>query len=83
MPRAILYLASRPNPDRAVPPEPPDQDRLRQMLAVDEFVSAHSFAPLGTDGPYLAIYEIDTDDVQALQARLAPGRLGEMTLYAL
>ncbi|XVQ09721.1 hypothetical protein ACQP1W_45605 [Spirillospora sp. CA-255316] len=84
MPRAILYLSSQPDPDRPAAPGPgapgpdgaaeldwPDQDRLQRILAVDEFVSARSFAPLGTEGPYLAIYEIDTDDVQALQARLA------------
>jgi hypothetical protein len=78
MPRAILYLSSRPDPDLpvasergAAEPDWRDQDRLQRLLAVDGFVSAHSFAPLGTGGPYLAIYEIDTDDVQALQARLA------------
>ena len=71
MPRAILYLSSPPGKGTAGRGGLPDRDRLQRILDVDGVVSARSFAPRGSGGPAMAVYEIDTDDVQALQARLA------------
>lgn len=75
MPKGVLYVESRPvSPDRT-------EDfnawytgvHLGQVLAVEGIVSARRFGPLGDDGPFVAIYEIEGDDLQAVLARLGEG----------
>jgi hypothetical protein len=41
-----------------------------EILALDGFVSARRFEPVEGDGSFIAIYEIDTDDMDAARARL-------------
>jgi len=43
---------------------------LKEMTALDGVVSARRFAALGGDGPFIAIYELDTDDIAAVQSRI-------------
>ena len=68
MARGIILVESRPSsPDR-------DQEynswydgvHLRELLALDGFVSARRFRPVDGEGPYVAIYEIEGDDLQAV-----------------
>jgi hypothetical protein len=72
MPRAILYVETRP----ASPEEAADYHKwynevhIPEILAIDGFVSARRFEPMDPDGPFVAIYEIDADDVEAARARL-------------
>lgn len=47
-----------------------DRTHLAQILSVDGVVSARRFAPTNGDGPFVAIYELDCDDLDAVVARL-------------
>jgi hypothetical protein len=73
MARGILYVESHPvSPERADEYNKwYDEVHIPEIVALDGFVSARRFAPNG-DGPYIAIYEIEADDVQG-----AMGVLGE------
>jgi hypothetical protein len=66
--KGILLIESRPSsPDR-------DQDyntwydevHLRELVALDGFVSARRLRPVDGDGPYVALYEIEGDNLQAI-----------------
>ena len=48
-----------------------NETHLPEMLSVDGFVSARRFEPVEGDGPFIAIYQFDTDDLDATRARLA------------
>lgn len=82
MPRGILHVETRP----AAPEQVAEYHKwynevhLPEILAVEGFVSARRFAPLGPDDPFLAIYEIDAADLDAVQARLAEAfKTGKMS----
>jgi hypothetical protein len=79
--RGILYVESRPSsPEQAEQYHAwYEQVHLQEMAALDGIVSARRFAPLdgGPEGPFVAIYEIEADDVAAVRDRLAAaGRSG-------
>ncbi|RAY16936.1 hypothetical protein DPM19_01870 [Actinomadura craniellae] len=73
MPRGILYVESRPSSPEQLADFHRwyDETHVQEIVAVDGFVSARRFAPLGDDGPFIAIYEIEADDVETAQAKLA------------
>ena len=53
---------------------------LAQITSVDGIVSARRFAPADGNGPFIAIYELDCDDLDAAVQRLrALGASGKMT----
>lgn len=68
MPKGIIHVESRPSS--------PDRDReyntwydevhLPELVALDGFVSARRLKPVTGDGPYIALYEIEGDDLQAI-----------------
>ncbi|WP_106400601.1 hypothetical protein [Actinocorallia populi] len=73
MPRGILYVESRPG-------SPEDADsyhawyegtHFKEMLQIEGVVSARRYAALGDDAPYIAVYELDADDITAVRARIA------------
>jgi hypothetical protein len=72
MAKGILYVESRP----ASAQEAEDfhtwyeQTHMKEMLAVEGVVSARRFAPLGTDGPFVAIYELEGDDLGTVRSRV-------------
>lgn len=72
MARGILYVESQPvSPERTDEYNKwYDEVHLAEIVALDGFVSARRFAPNG-DGPYIAIYEIEADDVSQAMATLA------------
>ncbi len=72
MPKGILYVESRPaSPEQAADYHKwYNETHIQEILAIDGFVSARRFEPVGGDGPFIAIYEIDTDDMDAARARL-------------
>jgi hypothetical protein len=76
MPRAILYVESRPkDPARAAEYQRWYNDvHLAEVVAVAGFVSARRFGPVDDDGPFVAIFEIDADDLDAVKARVANAR---------
>ena len=43
-----------------------DEVHLQELVALDGFVSARRLRPVDGDGPYVALYEIEGDDLQAV-----------------
>ncbi len=43
-----------------------DEVHLVELMALDGFVSARRFRPVNGQGPYVAVYEIEGDDLQAV-----------------
>ena len=48
---------------------------LKEIVALDGFVGAKRFKPVQDDGPYVALYELEGDDLEAV--------LGNMLVVAL
>jgi hypothetical protein len=72
MAKAILYVETRP----ASAEEAADYHQwynevhIPEILATPGFVSARRFEPMDEGGPFVAIYEIEADDVEAARAAL-------------
>lgn len=72
MAKAILYVETRP----ASPEEAADYHKwynevhIPEILKIDGFVSARRFEPMEPGGPFVAIYEIEADDVEVPRAAL-------------
>jgi hypothetical protein len=82
MAKGILYVESRPgSPEQAAEYHQwYNQTHMPELVAVEGVVSARRFAPLGTDGPFVAIYEIEADDIEAVRARISEaGKSGKMS----
>jgi hypothetical protein len=43
-----------------------DEIHLPELVALDGFVSARRLRPVNGDGPYVALYEIEGDNLQAV-----------------
>ncbi|MFF3571012.1 hypothetical protein [Nocardia jiangxiensis] len=72
MAKGILYVESEPNsPEEAAAYHDwYENTHLTEMLGVDGFIAARRFEPIADDGPFVAIYEIEAEDIAAVQARL-------------
>jgi hypothetical protein len=82
MPRGIMYVETMPvSPDREADYHKwYNETHLAQIVSVDGIVSARRFAPTDGNGPFIAIYELDCDDLEGAVARLGElGASGEMT----
>jgi hypothetical protein len=81
MPKGILYVESHPDPEQIEAFHHWYNDvHLKEMISLDGFVAARRFEPLNGVGPFVAIYEIETDDLDAVPARLAEfGKSGGMS----
>ena len=68
MAKGIMYVESRPSsPDREQEYNTwYDEVHLGELVALDGFVSARRLRPVDGDGPYVAIYEIEGDNLQAI-----------------
>lgn len=72
MPKAILYVESHP-----VSPEREDEyndwydgTHLPEVVALPNFVSGRRFKPAKPGEPYVAIYEVEADDLSAVMTTL-------------
>ena len=67
VPRGIIYVETMPaSPDREEEYHKWYNDtHLEQICSVDGIVSARRFAPTDGEGPFIAIYELDCDDLDA------------------
>jgi hypothetical protein len=72
MAKGIIYVETRPSsPDR-------DQEyntwydkvHLGELVALDGIVSARRLRPVDGDGPYVALYEVEADDLQSVLQNL-------------
>jgi hypothetical protein len=72
MPKGIIYVETMPaSPDREAEYHKWYNDtHLAQILSVDGIVSARRFAPTDGSGPFIAIYELDCDDLDAAAQKL-------------
>ncbi|MBV8790380.1 MAG: hypothetical protein JOZ00_27345 [Mycobacterium sp.] len=81
MAKGIILVESRPSsPDR-------DQEyntwyddvHLPQLVALDGFVSARRLRPVNGEGPYVAIYEIEGDNLGAILDNMI-ANAGQLTM---
>lgn len=68
MAKGIILVESRPSsPEREAEYNTwYDEVHLGELLALDGIVSARRLRPVDGDGPYVAIYEIEGDDLRAI-----------------
>ena len=71
MPKGIIYLETMPvSADREAEYHKWYNDtHLAEICSVDGIVSARRFAPTDGNGPFIAIYELDCDDLDAVVQR--------------
>src|ERR1700744_4307353 len=76
MPRGVIYLETMPvSADRVEEYHKwYNHTHLAECCSVDGIVSARRFAPTDGNGPFIAIYELDCDDLDSVVQRL--GELG-------
>jgi hypothetical protein len=82
MPRGIIYLETMPvSPEREADYHEWYNDvHLAEIVSVDGIVSARRFAPIDGNGPFIAIYELDCDDLDQVVQRLSQlGASGKMS----
>ena len=82
MPKGIMYVETMPvSSDReAAYHKWYNETHLAQVTSVEGVVSARRFAPADGNGPFIAIYELDCDDLDAVMQRLGElGASGNMT----
>ena len=72
MAKGILYVETR----ASSPEELADYHKwynevhMPEIVAIDGFLSARRFEPVGEDGPFICIYEIEADDIESVRANL-------------
>jgi len=66
MAKGIIYVESRPTaPDREQEYNTwYDEIHVPELVALDGFVSARRLRPVDGDGPYVALYEVEGDNLQ-------------------
>ena len=75
MARGIMHVESGPvSPDRVEEFHAWYEQHVAELLALDGFVSVRRFAVLGDDTTFVAMYELEGDDLSAVQAREAEAR---------
>jgi hypothetical protein len=86
MPKGVMYVETMPvSPDREAEYRKWYSDtHLAEVCSVDGIVSARHFAPIDGKGPFIAIYELDCDDLDSVVQRLgelgASGKMSSMEL---
>ncbi len=68
MAKGLILVESRPSsPDREQEYNTwYDEVHLPELVALDGFVSARRLRPVDGDGPYVALYEIEGENLQAV-----------------
>ncbi|BBZ72008.1 DUF4286 family protein [Mycobacterium paraseoulense] len=68
MAKGIMYVESRPcSPDREQEYNTwYDQVHIPELLGLEGIVAARRLRPIDGQGPYVAIYELEGDDLQAI-----------------
>lgn len=71
--RAIMYVETQlQSPDLAdAYHQWYNEVHLEEIVAVDGFLSARRFEPAGHEGPFIAIYEIDAEDIEVARKRVS------------
>ena len=68
MAKGIIYVETRPSsPDRDQEYNTwYDEIHIPELVALDGIVSARRLRPVDGDGPYVALYELEGDNLQAI-----------------
>lgn len=68
MTKGIIYVETRPSsPDRDQEYNTwYDEVHIPELVALDGIVSARRLRPVDGDGPYVALYELEGDNLQAI-----------------
>jgi hypothetical protein len=85
MAKGILLVETRPvSPDQAADYHQwYNETHISEILAVEGFVSARRLESLDEEGTFIAIYEIEADDLEAARANLqaaSPGHTAPVGL---
>lgn len=77
MAKGIIYVETYPSsPEREQEYNTwYDEIHLPELVAIDGIVSARRLRPVNGEGPYVALYEIEGDDLQAVLAGMSGGKL--------
>jgi len=84
-----MYVETMPvSPDREVDYHRwYDETHLAEITSVEGIVAARRFAPVDGNGPFIAIYELDCDDldgaVQRLSDLAAAGQMSSIELLSM
>lgn len=72
MAKGIIYVETYPSsPDRDQEYNTwYDEIHLKELVALDGIVSARRLRPVNGEGPYVALYEIEGDDLEAVLANM-------------
>jgi hypothetical protein len=73
VPKGIMYVETMPvSPDREADYHRwYDETHLAEITSVEGIVAARRFAPVDGNGPFIAIYELDCDDLDGAVQRLS------------
>jgi hypothetical protein len=68
MAKGIIYVETRPSsPDREQEYNTwYDEVHIPELVALDGIVAARRLRPINGDGPYVALYELEGDNLQAI-----------------
>jgi hypothetical protein len=70
-----MYVESGPvSPDRVEEFHAWYEQHIRELLELEGFLAVRRFAMLGDDSTFVSMYEIEGDDLAAVQARVAEAR---------
>ena len=77
MAKGIIYVETYPSsPDREQEYNTwYDEVHLPELVAIDGITSARRLRPVNGEGPYVALYEIEGDDLQAVLAGMSGAKL--------
>ena len=71
MQRGVFYIETQPVPGKeAAYHEWYNGTHLSQVLAVDGVVSARRLRPVDGEGPFVALYELEAEDLTAVTAAM-------------
>ncbi|HVQ98732.1 MAG TPA: hypothetical protein VMS16_08020 [Mycobacterium sp.] len=89
MPKGIMYVASLPvSPDKEADYHDwYNETHLAELSKIDGIVSARRFAPTDGEGPFIAIYELDSDNLDGVLERMgelaASGQMSSLEFLSL
>ena len=75
-----MYVESSPvSPDRVDEFHAWYEQHIRELLEFDGFLSVRRFAVVNDDSTFVAMYELEGDDISAVQAQIAEARAAGRT----
>jgi hypothetical protein len=83
MQKGILYVETRP-----IAPEEEEayhkwynEIHLPEVVSIEGVLSARRFGPVGDDGPFITVYELEANDIEAVQQRIGEAsQSGRLTI---